>query len=263
MSGPNKQYDPVEVAALDPAAIDAGGGRRACRHRGCRLPRGAEGGAAGAPGREERRWRWPTARSAPCRPSAKAEAGKRVGQARGQVGAGARRPARRSSRPSATSGSSSRRPSTSRVRVPRRRLGARHPISWSASGVEDIFVAMGWEIAEGPEVESEWLNFDALNLGADHPARQMQDTFFVDPPELRPGAAHAHLAGAGPHHARQRAADLRALPGQGVPHRRARRHAHPGVPPVRGPRRRRGHHHGAPQGQPRRLRLAAVRRGHA
>ena len=42
---------------------------------------------------------------------------------------------------------------------------------------------MGWEIAEGPEVESEWFNFDALNLGADHPARQMQDTFFVDPPD--------------------------------------------------------------------------------
>jgi phenylalanyl-tRNA synthetase alpha subunit len=42
---------------------------------------------------------------------------------------------------------------------------------------------MGWEVAEGPEVESEWMNFDALNLGKDHPARQMQDTFFVDPPD--------------------------------------------------------------------------------
>jgi phenylalanyl-tRNA synthetase alpha subunit len=39
---------------------------------------------------------------------------------------------------------------------------------------------MGWEIAEGPEVESEWFNFDALNFDADHPARAMQDTFFVD-----------------------------------------------------------------------------------
>ena len=42
---------------------------------------------------------------------------------------------------------------------------------------------MGWEIAEGPEVESEWFNFDALNFDADHPARAMQDTFFVDPLE--------------------------------------------------------------------------------
>jgi phenylalanyl-tRNA synthetase alpha chain len=42
---------------------------------------------------------------------------------------------------------------------------------------------MGWEIAEGPEVESEWFNFDALNFKPDHPAREMQDTFFVEPPE--------------------------------------------------------------------------------
>ncbi|HEY1105072.1 MAG TPA: phenylalanine--tRNA ligase subunit alpha, partial [Agromyces sp.] len=47
----------------------------------------------------------------------------------------------------------------------------------------DVFTGMGWEIAEGPEVESEWFNFDALNFDADHPARAMQDTFFVDPPE--------------------------------------------------------------------------------
>ena len=40
---------------------------------------------------------------------------------------------------------------------------------------------MGWEVAEGPEVEAEWLNFDALNLGPDHPARTMQDTFWVEP----------------------------------------------------------------------------------
>ena len=46
-----------------------------------------------------------------------------------------------------------------------------------------MFVGMGWEVAEGPEVEAEWFNFDALNFDADHPARQMQDTFFVDPPE--------------------------------------------------------------------------------
>ena len=42
---------------------------------------------------------------------------------------------------------------------------------------------MGWEVAEGPVVEAEWLNFDALNLGPDHPARTMQDTFWTDPVE--------------------------------------------------------------------------------
>ncbi|WP_314215882.1 phenylalanine--tRNA ligase subunit alpha [Pseudarthrobacter equi] len=65
----------------------------------------------------------------------------------------------------------------------RRRAGARHPLSTMQDRVSDIFVGMGWEIAEGPEVESEWFNFDALNFKPDHPAREMQDTFFVEPPE--------------------------------------------------------------------------------
>ncbi|WHS27676.1 phenylalanine--tRNA ligase subunit alpha [Auritidibacter ignavus] len=67
--------------------------------------------------------------------------------------------------------------------VRRRRLGARHPLNVLQDRVCDIFVGMGWEIAEGPEVESEWFNFDALNFLPDHPAREMQDTFFIDPPE--------------------------------------------------------------------------------
>ena len=66
------------------------------------------------------------------------------------------------------------------VRHPR---GARHPLESLSETIADIFVAMGWEIAEGPELEAEWFNFDALNFGVDHPARQMQDTFFVDPPD--------------------------------------------------------------------------------
>jgi phenylalanyl-tRNA synthetase alpha chain len=61
-------------------------------------------------------------------------------------------------------------------RVPR---GARHPITQIAERIADVFVAMGWEVAEGPEVESSWLNFDALNFGKDHPARTMQDTFYL------------------------------------------------------------------------------------
>ncbi|MBV1780889.1 phenylalanine--tRNA ligase subunit alpha [Paeniglutamicibacter sp. ABSL32-1] len=63
----------------------------------------------------------------------------------------------------------------------RRRAGARHPLSTLQDRVSDIFVGMGWEIAEGPEIESEWFNFDALNFAPDHPAREMQDTFFIDP----------------------------------------------------------------------------------
>ena len=63
----------------------------------------------------------------------------------------------------------------------RRAHGARHPLDLLADRIADVFVAMGWEIAEGPEVEAEWLNFDALNFGVDHPARQMADTFYVAP----------------------------------------------------------------------------------
>ena len=66
---------------------------------------------------------------------------------------------------------------------PRRRTGARHPLSVLMEDMADVFVAMGWEIAEGPELEHEWFNFDALNFDADHPARAMQDTFFVEPVE--------------------------------------------------------------------------------
>ncbi|MBU4335125.1 MAG: phenylalanine--tRNA ligase subunit alpha [Actinobacteria bacterium] len=58
--------------------------------------------------------------------------------------------------------------------------GARHPLETLSERIADVFVAMGWEIAEGPEVEAEWFNFDALNFGQDHPARGMQDTFFVE-----------------------------------------------------------------------------------
>ena len=63
------------------------------------------------------------------------------------------------------------------------RAGARHPLSLLQERIADIFVGMGWEVAEGPELESEWFNFDALNFDADHPARALQDTFFVEPPE--------------------------------------------------------------------------------
>src|SRR5258705_7609391 len=60
-------------------------------------------------------------------------------------------------------------------------IGARHPITILADHVADVFVAMGWELAEGPEVETEQFNFDALNFPPDHPARSEQDTFQVGP----------------------------------------------------------------------------------
>ncbi len=63
----------------------------------------------------------------------------------------------------------------------RQPIGARHPITILAEHVADTFVAMGWELAEGPEVETEQFNFDALNFPPDHPARSEQDTFYIAP----------------------------------------------------------------------------------
>ena len=83
------------------------------------------------------------------------------------------------------------------VTVPTRRnpRGARHPLTVLVEDVADFFVGMGWEIAEGPEVEHEWFNFDALNFGPDHPARQMQDTFYVSGVQTV-GGSSADAAGA-------------------------------------------------------------------
>ena len=63
----------------------------------------------------------------------------------------------------------------------RQPVGARHPITILAEHIADTFVAMGWELAEGPEVETEQFNFDALNFPPDHPARSESDTFHVAP----------------------------------------------------------------------------------
>ncbi|XTZ18061.1 phenylalanine--tRNA ligase subunit alpha [Micromonospora echinospora] len=63
----------------------------------------------------------------------------------------------------------------------RRPRGARHPISTLMEQISDLFIGMGYEVAEGPEVELEWTNFDALNIGPDHPARGLMDTFHVAP----------------------------------------------------------------------------------
>ena len=63
----------------------------------------------------------------------------------------------------------------------RQPLGARHPISILIDRIADTFVAMGWELADGPEIETEQFNFDALNFPPDHPARSEQDTFHVAP----------------------------------------------------------------------------------
>ena len=58
-------------------------------------------------------------------------------------------------------------------------LGSRHPISIVKNKIISIFQRLGFAVAEGPEIEDDWHNFTALNLPEDHPARDMQDTFYV------------------------------------------------------------------------------------
>ena len=66
------------------------------------------------------------------------------------------------------------------VPAPPPRPGALHPITQIQWEIEDLFRSMGFSVLDGPEVETEYYNFDALNIPADHPARDMQDTFWLD-----------------------------------------------------------------------------------
>ncbi|MDO8362427.1 MAG: phenylalanine--tRNA ligase subunit alpha [Actinomycetota bacterium] len=58
--------------------------------------------------------------------------------------------------------------------------GHAHVVTQAWQRLEDVFIGLGFQVAEGPEVETDWYNFEALNMPADHPARSMHDTFYVD-----------------------------------------------------------------------------------
>jgi phenylalanyl-tRNA synthetase alpha chain len=110
----------------------------------------------------------------------KAAAGKLVGQSKGRVqqALGAKQKALAAAEEEAALAAE-----TVDVTVPtdRRPRGARHPLRTLQDRINDFFVGLGWEIAEGPEIEAEWLNFDALNADPDHPSRSLQDTLYVAP----------------------------------------------------------------------------------
>ena len=61
-----------------------------------------------------------------------------------------------------------------------RTQGGLHPVSLSLERIESIFASMGFSVAQGPEIETDWFNFTALNTPQDHPARSMHDTFYVE-----------------------------------------------------------------------------------
>jgi phenylalanyl-tRNA synthetase alpha chain len=80
--------------------------------------------------------------------------------------------------------------------------GSLHPLSTIVAELEDLFLGMGYQIAEGPEVESDYFNFELMNLPKGHPARDMQDTFYIDENTLMrthtsPVQAHTMLAANG------------------------------------------------------------------
>jgi phenylalanyl-tRNA synthetase alpha chain len=174
---PNESFDPVEVAALQPAAIDeavdaalqAVGAATdldqlktaRTEHAGDRSPLALANREIGA-----------------LPPAARSAAGQRVGKARGavnqafaarQVELEAERDARVLVEEAVD------------VTLPtgRWRHGARHPVNAIQDLLCDIFVDMGWQVAEGPEAEASWFNFDALNTPPDHPSRDLTDTFYV------------------------------------------------------------------------------------
>jgi phenylalanyl-tRNA synthetase alpha chain len=183
MSAPNKSYDPVEVEALKPEEIDrlrdealaafaaaadlAALQEAKVAHCGDRSPLSLANREIGA-----------------LPPQAKKEAGQRVGQARGAVNKALaeRRAELEAERDTRVLTEEAVDVTLPFDRAPR---GGRHPLTTLSDRLADIFSAMGYAVAEGPEVEAEWLNFDALNMGPDHPARSTQDTFF-----LRDAAGH-------------------------------------------------------------------------
>jgi phenylalanyl-tRNA synthetase alpha chain len=80
-------------------------------------------------------------------------------------------------------------------------LGRRHPLTQVRERIEDIFASLGYAIIDGPELEDDWHNFEALNMPPDHPARDMQDTLYLaespagNAATRRPGLLRTHTSG--------------------------------------------------------------------
>ncbi|MEU6110193.1 MULTISPECIES: phenylalanine--tRNA ligase subunit alpha [Streptomyces] len=186
MSAPNKSYDPVEVEALKPENIERMRDEAlAAFAAAADLDALAQAKTAHAGGTSPLSLANREIGALP--PQAKAEAGKRVGMARGQVNKAlaARQAVLEAERDERVLVEEAVDVTLPYDRVP---AGARHPLTTMMERVADVFVGMGYEIAEGPEAEAEWFNFDALNFTPDHPARQMQDTFFVRGEGQQPGS---------------------------------------------------------------------------
>jgi len=91
-------------------------------------------------------------------------------------------------------------------------IGGLHPVSRTIERIEAIFNSMGFDVADGPEIESDWFNFTALNTPADHPARSMHDTFYVEGGSAEaPNLLRTHTSPMQIRHAVQHVKKYRAL----------------------------------------------------
>ncbi|MFN8102822.1 MAG: phenylalanine--tRNA ligase subunit alpha, partial [Mycobacterium sp.] len=178
MSAPNKDFDPVAPHALSEESVNEAVAAALAAIAGAadldalkqvRLDHAADRSPLALANRE----------IGALPPAAKAEAGQRVGQARQQVkqALAERQQLLEAERDELVLATETVDVTKDFDRDP---IGARHPLTTIQERMADIFVTMGYDVVDGPEVETEWHNFDALNLGPDHPARSMQDTFFID-----------------------------------------------------------------------------------
>ena len=136
-------------------------------------------------------------------------------------------------------------------------LGGLHPVTRARRRIEQIFRGGGFTVADGPEIEDDWHNFEALNIPADHPARAMHDTFYfgdgrllrthTSPVQVR--YLQAHTAAGAHHRAGSRLSQ------------RLRHDAHADVPPGRRAGRRRGHQLREPEGSAARVHAGVLREG--
>jgi len=99
-----------------------------------------------------------------------------------------------------------------------RGVGGLHPVSLTMERLEAIFGSMGFEVAQGPEIEADWYNFTALNTPEDHPARSMHDTFYVEGgSEKAPNLLRTHTSPVQVRHAVQHVKLHKALTDAGQP----------------------------------------------
>ena len=259
MSYRNDPYDPKQVALLDPAALDeaVADGREGVRRR--RRPGRADRACAPRTWATGRRSRWPAGRSARCRrPPSPTPA------------SGSTRPAARSRPPTTPgrarwSGEQAERVLVEErvdVTLPydRRPRGARHPLTTLMERIGDLFVGMGYEVAEGPEVELEWTNFDALNIPAGPPGPR-PDGHLLHRPEGPGLVLRTHTSPVQARTMLTRQPPIYVVcPGRVYRTDELDATHTPGLPPGRGPGGRRGHHHGPPARHPGPLRPGDVRR---